>query len=176
MGEVYIIYETLAIFGDILAYAMKHKTVYINNKKVFFNYEVQRSIEAGIELLGYEVKSIKAGNGSLEGSYVIVRGGEAYLLNARISPYQSGNTPKEYEPLRTRKLILHKAEIAELAESEGKKGKASAGLAVVPIALYNNAGKIKVELGIAKGKKKFDKRESIKKRETEREIRRDLKR
>ena len=151
---------------------MKHKVKYIENKKVFFNYEITDTLEAGIELFGYEVKSVKAGTGSLEGSYILVRGKEAFLIGARISPYQTNNTPKEYDPLRNRKLILHKEEIEKL-ESSGEKGK---GLTVVPICIYNSGNRIKVEVGIAKGKKKFDKRETIKKRETDREIRRELKR
>ncbi len=151
---------------------MKHTTRYIENKKVFFNYEIEDTLEAGIELFGYEVKSVKAGTGSLEGSYVLVRGGEAYLTGARISPYQTNNTPKDYDPVRTRRLILHKAEISKLSAVE-EKGQ---WVTVVPICIYNNRGKIKVEIGIAKGKKKFDKRETIKKRETDREIRRELKR
>ncbi len=151
---------------------MKHKVKYLENKKVFFNYEITDTLEAGIELFGYEVKSIKAGTGSLEGSYILVRGKEAFLIGAGISPYQTNNTPKEYDPLRNRKLILHKEEIEKL-EVLGEKGK---GLTVVPICIYNSGNRIKVEVGIAKGKKKFDKRETIKKRETDREIRRELKR
>ncbi len=139
---------------------------------MFFNYEITDTLEAGIELFGYEVKSIKAGTGSLEGSYILVRGKEAFLIGAGISPYQTNNTPKEYDPLRNRKLILHKEEIEKL-EVLGEKGK---GLTVVPICIYNSGNRIKVEVGIAKGKKKFDKRETIKKRETDREIRRELKR
>lgn len=154
---------------------MKNKTIYINNKKVFFNYEITESIEAGIELFGYEVKSIKGGNGSLEGSYVIVRGGEAFLVGANIPPFQMTNTPKEYDPLRNRKLILHKEEISKISQVEMKKGKSGSGSTVVPICVYNNAGRIKVEIGIARGKKKFDKRQSIKKRETDRELRREMK-
>jgi len=152
---------------------MKHKTTYIHNKKVFFNYEIQDTLEAGIELLGFEAKSIKAGTGSLDGAHVIIRGGEAFLIGMRVSPYQQGNTPKDYDPLRARKLILHKAQIARLGAAEAKKGE---GLTIVPISLYNNASRIKVEVGVAKGKKKFDKREAIKKRETDREIRREMKR
>jgi SsrA-binding protein len=151
---------------------MKHKVKYIENKKVFFNYEITDTLEAGIELFGYEVKSVKAGTGSLEGSYILVRGKEAFLIGARVSPYQTNNTPKDYDPLRNRKLILHKEEIEKL-EVSGEKGK---GLTVVPICIYNSGNRIKVEVGIAKGKKKFDKRETIKKRETDREIRRELKR
>ncbi len=155
---------------------MKHKTTYMHNKKVFFNYEVLETLEAGIELFGYEVKSVKAGTGSLEGAYMLVRGGEAYLFNVRISPYQTGNTPKDYEPLRNRKLLLRKADIRRLADYEGKKGKGAGGQTVVPVSLYNSAGRIKVELAIVRGKKQFDKRGSIKKRETDREMRREMKR
>ena len=155
---------------------MKHKTTYIHNKKVFFNYEIQETFEAGIELFGFEVKSIKNLHGTLDGSYITVSHGEAQLLNMNIPPYQVKNTPKEYNPMRPRKLLLHKKEIHTLAEIHKAGGKGNGGLTLVPISLYNNAGKIKVELCIAKGKKKADKRETIKKRETDREIRREFKR
>jgi SsrA-binding protein len=158
---------------------MQHKTAYTQNRKVFFNYEVLETLEAGIELFGYESKSIKAGRANLEGAFVIIRGGEAFLMNASIPPYQQNNTPKGYEPMRMRKLMLHKKEIARLSEIEGKKsgGKTSGtrGTTVVPISLYNSAGRIKVEIAVVKGKKKHDKRASTKKRETEREMRRELK-
>lgn len=158
---------------------MKHKTSYIQNKKVFFNYEILETLEAGIELIGIETKAIKTGKGSLEGAFVIVRGGEAYLLKMNIPPYQPANTPKGYEPDRMRKLILHKKEISHLADIEGKKagGKTSGtrGTTVVPVSLYNNAGRIKVEIAVVKGKKKFDKRATTKKRETDRELRRQMK-
>jgi len=158
---------------------MKHQTAYIQNKKVFFNYEILETLEAGIELIGIEVKAIKSGKASLEGSYIIIRGGEAFLMHMRVSPYQVNNTPKTYEVDRMRKLILHKKEISHLADIEGKKagGKAAGtkGLTVVPVSIYNNAGRIKVEIAVVKGKKKFDKRATTKKRETEREMRRELK-
>ena len=107
---------------------------------------------------------------SLEGAFVIVRGGEAFLINANIPPYQAKNTPKDYDPLRNRKLLLIKKQIAELAGSEKNKR-----LTTVPISVYNKGRKIKVEIALVKGKKKFDKRETLKKRETDREIRRTLK-
>ncbi len=150
---------------------MKHKTIFINNKKAFFNYEIQESLEAGIELFGHEVKSVKEGHGSLEGSYVQVKEGEAFLTNMRISPYQQLNTPKDYDQNRPRKLLLRKKQIAMLSSIEGGKGQT-----VIPIALYNSAGRVKVEIGIARGKKLHDKRETIKKRDTDREIRREMKR
>jgi SsrA-binding protein len=143
---------------------------YITNKKATFNYEIIDRIEAGIELFGHEVKSIKAGKGNLEGSYIIVRGGEAFLVGALISPYQVTNTPDGYDERRPRRILLHKAEILRIAE-------AGTGRTTVPLSLYpkGKSGKIKIEIGIARGKKKHDKRETIKKRETEREVRREMK-
>lgn len=155
---------------------MKHHTTYVHNKKIFFNFEVQDTIEAGIELLGFEVKSIKNLQGTLDGAYVIVDKGQAKLLHMTIPPYQIKNTPRDYDPMRPRTLILHKKEIKKLADIHQAGGKGNGGLTIVPISLYNNGGKIKVEICIAKGKKKADKRETIKKRETDREIRREFKR
>ena len=146
----------------------------IVNKKAHFNYEILDKFEAGIELLGFEVKAIKNKQGNIESAYVVVRGGEAFLVNAEIPPYQSANTPASYEKNRNRKLLLTKKEISLIANEESKKG-----LTIIPISLYNKivkkGGKIKVELAIVKGKKKFDKRESLKKRDSDREIRRSLK-
>jgi len=143
---------------------------YVDNKKVHFNYEILEKYEAGIELVGLEVKSIKKGQGSLDGAHVIVRGGEAYLINSLIPPYQENNTPKGYEPRRNRRLILTKKEIAQLATEE-----AGAGLTIVPISIYNKGDLIKVSVAVVRGKKKFDKRESTKKRETDRIVRREFK-
>ena len=143
---------------------------YAENRKARFDYEILEKYEAGIELLGTEVKSIRSGKMSLEGAFVIVRGGEAFLINANIPPYQPKNTPKDYDPLRNRKLLLTKKEIDELVGSEKNKS-----LTIVPISVYTKGRKIKIEIALVKGKKKHDKRESIKKRETEREIRRTLK-
>lgn len=140
------------------------------NRKAYFNYDIQEKFEAGIELFGYEVKSVRAGKVSLDGSHVIVRGGEAYIVGTTIQPYQSGNTPKEYEQDRTRKLLLTKKEIEELSKAGETKG-----LTLVPLSLYNKNRRIKLSLGIGKGKKLHDKRESIKKRDTDREMRRTLK-
>jgi SsrA-binding protein len=143
---------------------------YAENRKAYFNYEILEKYEAGIELLGVEVKSVRSGRMSLEGAFVVVRGGEAFLINANIPPYQPNNAPKDYDPLRNKKLLLTKKEIATLAGSEKNKS-----LTIVPISVYNKGRKIKVEIALVKGKKKQDKRESIKKRETDREIRRTLK-
>lgn len=142
----------------------------ISNTKATFNYDIDEKLSAGIELLGYEVKALRGQQGSLDGSYVTVRGGEAFIIGMHIPPFQAFNTPKEYDPMRNRKLLLTKKEIARLGEIENKKG-----LTIIPISVYNHGRKIKIDLGIARGKKKFDKRETIKKRETDRDIRRTLK-
>jgi len=144
---------------------------YTENRKAKFDYEILDKYEAGIELLGMEVKSVRGGRMSLEGSFVIVRGGEVFLINANIPPYQPNNILKDYDPLRNKKLLLTKKEIEKLADSEKNKS-----LTIVPISVYNKGRKIKLEIALAKGKKKKDKRESIKKRETDREIRREYKR
>lgn len=142
----------------------------IQNKKAYFNYEIIEKIEAGIELLGFEVKSLKNGQGSLEGAHITVRGNEAYVINMQIPPYQPNNTPAEYNPLRNRKLLLSKKEILDLEKTEKQKG-----LTIVPLSVYNKGRKLKLEIAIVRGKKKYDKRETIKKRDTERELRRNLK-
>ena len=142
----------------------------IDNRKALFSYEVLETVEAGIELLGYETKAVRKGMGSLAGAYIIIRGGEAFLVNTTISPYQPGNTPKEYDSMRPRKLLLAKKEIARLDTATAKSG-----LTLVPISMYNKGRYIKVEVALARGKKKADKRQTIKKRETDREIRRTLK-
>lgn len=142
----------------------------LDNRKALFSYEVQETLEAGIELFGYEVKAVRKGMGSLAGSYVALRGGEAYLVGSLISPYQPGNTPKEYDPKRLRKLLFSREELEQL-ENKVEKG----GLTLVPISMYNKGRYIKVEVALARGKKKHDKRQSIKKRETNIEIERTLK-
>ena len=144
-------------------------TTFVENKKAHFNYEILEKIEAGIELLGFEVKSVKKNQGSLEGAYVIVRGGEAYVMNLFLPPYQENNTPSDYEPRRNRRLILSKKEIKKLAEVELGRG-----LTIVPISLYNKGNLIKVSIAVVRGKKKFDKREATKKRETDRTVRREF--
>lgn len=143
---------------------------YIQNRKAHFNYEVLEKYEGGIELVGNEVKSVRNGRISLEGAFVIVRGGEVFLINANIDPYQPKNAPKDYNPLRNRKILLTKKEIIELGESEKNKS-----LTIIPISLYNKGRKIKIEVALVKGKKQHDKRETTKKRETDRELRREYK-
>lgn len=142
----------------------------VHNKKVFLNYEITEKFEAGMQLNGFEVKALRQKLGSLDGSYVTIRGAEAFLINSFIPPYQEKNTPSDYDPRRNRKLLLTHAEILKLAAVEKEKG-----LTIVPISVYNSrAKKIKVEIGIAKGKQKFDKRQDLKKRTVEREIHRDF--
>lgn len=144
--------------------------VYADNRKAHFNYEIGGKYEAGLELLGTEVKSVRSGRMSLEGSFVAVRGGEAYLINGNIPPYQPANAPGDYDPLRPRRLLLTKKEIDELAGAER-----STNLTIVPLSVYNKGKKIKLSLALAKGKKTRDKRATIQKRETNREIEREYK-
>lgn len=145
-------------------------TAYIQNRKAHFNFEILETFEAGLVLQGFEAKSIRAGKGKLEGAHVIIRGGEAFLVGTSISPYQPANTPKKYDPERTRKLLLSKKELAHIEQQTEK-----AGLTAVPIKLYNAGRKIKLEFALARGKKKFDKRETLKARDTKRDIDRTLK-
>ncbi|HUC88984.1 MAG TPA: SsrA-binding protein SmpB [Candidatus Paceibacterota bacterium] len=145
-------------------------TTYIDNRKAHFNYTIEETFEAGIELLGHEVKSIKNGLGNLAGAFCIVRGGEVFLVGMHIPPYQSANMKKDYDPDRARRLLLSKKEIIRLADADGTKR-----LTLIPISLYSKGRYIKVAVAIAKGKKTFDKRESIKKRDADREIRREYK-
>ena len=142
----------------------------LNYKKARLNYEILEKIESGIKLFGFEVKSIRAKHGSLDGAYVSFFGKEAFLVNAYIPPYQPANTPSDHDPYRPRKLLLSKKEIASLMEKEKEKT-----LTVIPLSLYSKGRFIKVELAIARGKKKRDKREDIKKRDTERYLRQEFK-
>ena len=137
-----------------------------SNRKARFDYEILDSFEAGIALLGPEVKSLRAGNANLGDAYAIVRRGEVFLLNAHIGPYdQAGraNAP----PRRERKLLLHRAEIERLTGRVNERG-----FTLVPLELYFKGGRAKVELGLARGKKSHDKRQSIRERESEREVQR----
>ena len=142
----------------------------VQHKKARLNYDILEEFEAGIELLGHEVKSLRGKQGKLEGSHVIVRGGEAYVVGMSIPPYQPKNIPESYDPERSRRLLLTKKELSTLAQAEGQKG-----LTIVPISVYNKNGKLKMRLAIARGRKKYDKRAVLKQRDTEREIRRTLK-
>ena len=140
----------------------------ITNRKARFEYEILETLQAGIELLGHEAKALKFGRGDLTATHVIVRGGEAYLINMKIPPYQPNNVPKDYEPTRVRRLLLTRAEIGEL---EGKLR--TAGLTAIPLRVYMKNRLVKIEIGLGRGKNKADKREAIKKREWSR-LRRDI--
>ena len=144
--------------------------VLAENKKAYFNYRILEKFEAGVSLIGQEVKSIKTRGVNLAGSYVVIKNSEAFWIGARISPYQPKNVPPDYNPERSRKLLLKKSEIKYLIGKAKQKG-----LTLIPLRVYTKRGKIKLEFGIARGKKKVDKRELIKKREIEREIRKAMK-
>jgi SsrA-binding protein len=140
----------------------------IDNKKAYFDYEILEKIEAGIHLTGAEVKAVRLGHADLSGSFVRLSGSEAYLVNAKIYPYEFART-EGYDPNRTRKLLLHRKEILTLkAKTEG------ANLTVVPVSLYTTKTFIKAQIAIAHAKKKFDKRESIKRKDRQRELERDF--
>ncbi len=143
---------------------------YIDNRKAHFNYSIEETFEAGIELSGFEVKAIKNGSGNLNSAFCVIRGGEAYILNMHIPPYQPHNIDPGYDPDMTRRLLLTKKEIKKLADKDDMKG-----LTLIPLSLYSKGRYIKVSIAVARGKKVFDKRETIKKRETDREIRREYK-
>ena len=142
----------------------------IDNKRGLFDYAILETFEAGLELLGTEVKSLRAGQGSLKGARVVARGGEAFLVGATIPPWQVKNASTSYDPERPRKLLLNHKQILQIAAAESKDG-----LTTVPISVYNKGRNLKLEIGIAKGKKKADKRQSIKERDDERRVKRTLK-
>jgi SsrA-binding protein len=143
---------------------------HVENKKAHLEYEFLETYEAGISLFGFEAKALRAGMATLIGARVVVRAGEAYLVGASITPYQVGNTPKSYDPERTRKLLLGKKELKALegAESQG-------GLTLVPIMVYNKKRFIKLSFALARKKKKHDKRATLKDRDAKRDIDRSLK-
>lgn len=142
----------------------------ISHKRASFDYEILETFEAGISLLGTEVKSVRGGQGKLEGAYVLIRGNEAFLVGASIPAFQKKNVRADYEPERVRKLLLTQKEIALLEQKSEKQG-----LTIVPIKLYNKRSKLKLEIALVRGKKKHDKRESIKERDTQRDVERELK-
>lgn len=159
---------------------------YISNHKAAADYEILEKYEAGIELIGSEVKSIRASHGSLQGSYIIVRGApgkrggasaqEAFIKNSYIPPYQENNSPADYDAYRDRRLILGKSQIAKLAsEATAKAGsKSSKGLTIIPISMYNKGRVIKVEIALVRGRQKHDKRASLRKKAVDRDLEREL--
>lgn len=148
---------------------MANEKVVATNREAYHNYHILETHECGIALTGTEVKSIREGRCNLKDSYGQIRQGEAWLLNAHISPYSHGNR-ENHEPLRSRKLLLHKREILKLASKAQEKG-----LTLVATKMYFKNGRIKVEIAVAKGKKLYDKRETERRREADREARATLK-
>jgi SsrA-binding protein len=138
------------------------------NRKAFHDYEILEKVEAGIVLTGTEIKSAREGRVNIRDAYAREQGGELWLFNAHISQYDKGNR-NNHEPDRPRKLLLHRSQISELAETTNKRGNS-----VVPLAMYLTRGMAKLELGVGRGKKSFDKRESIAKRDADRDIQRAL--
>ncbi|ETB64005.1 TPA: SsrA-binding protein SmpB [Candidatus Nomurabacteria bacterium] len=145
--------------------------IYIENRKAHFNYSIEDTYEAGIELTGGEVKSIRSGSGNINSAFCIVRGGEAFIIGMNIPPYQPKNTSDGYDPEKTRKLLLSKKEIKKLGEKDDIKG-----LTLVPLSVYSKGPYIKVSIAIGRGKKTYDKRETIKGRDLDREMEREYKR
>ena len=143
----------------------------VHNKKAHFEYEILEELEAGVSLLGSEVKALRGKLGSLAGARVLVRGGEALLVGATIPPYQPSNIAKDYDPERVRRLLVSKKEMRTLADAEDAKG-----LTTIPLSLYTKGRNIKLSVGIVRGKKKADKREKIRARDTQRELQRELRR
>ncbi len=143
---------------------------YIRNKKARFDYTLEDTLEAGIALLGTEVKSLKAQHGSLSGSYVTMVNGELYLLGAHIPAWQEKNASSAYDPYRTRKLLVKQKELLELAKLHKTKG-----LTIVPISLYNKGSLIKLSIAIARGKKVADKRNMLKERADKKDMDRAIK-
>jgi len=142
----------------------------IRNRRARHYFEILDTIEAGIALWGTEVKSIRSGKANLRDSFARIEGGEVFLYNLHISPYQQGNR-YNHDPMRTRKLLLHRSQIKHLAGKVQEKG-----LTLVPLALYFKNGRVKVELALARGKRKYDRREDVIEREAQREMERALKR
>lgn len=140
----------------------------IVNRRAFYDYQIADRFEAGINLYGSEVKAVRLGHADLTGSFVKIIGSEMYLVNAKIFPYEYAR-PEGYDEKRTRKLLLHKSEIVSLkSKTEGSN------LSLVPLSLYTNKSYIKVELALGKGKKKFEKKEAIKRKDIEREVEQEL--
>ena len=148
---------------------IKEDKVLVSNRSAYHEYHISDKYEAGLALTGTEVKSVLGGRVQLKDSYVTIREGEAWLLNAHISPYSHGNR-NNHDPLRTRKLLLHKREIEKLEQASTIQG-----MTIVPTKIYMKNGRAKLEVGVAKGKKLYDKRETEMRRTIDRETRAQLK-
>lgn len=142
----------------------------INNRKAYHDYEILEKFEAGIELLGTEVKAIRGGNANLRDNYAVLKNGELWVHHLHISPYKHGSD-MNHEPMRPKRLLMHKREIQRLIGKTQEKG-----LTLVVTRLYWKGNWLKVEVGLGRGKKDYDKRESIAKRDTDRQIQRALRR
>ncbi|MCR5516625.1 MAG: SsrA-binding protein SmpB [Lachnospira sp.] len=140
-----------------------------NNKKAYYDYFIEEKIEAGLVLHGTEVKSLRQGKCSIKESYIQIQNGEVFAINMNITPYEKGNIFNK-DPLRPKKLLLHKNEISKLSGQIATKG-----YTLVPLQVYFKQGKVKIEIGLARGKKNYDKRESIAKRDQERQAQKELK-
>jgi SsrA-binding protein len=140
------------------------------NRKAFHDYHIEEKFEAGIALSGTEVKSLREGRANLKEAYVLVKGGEAFLVGCHISPYSHGSTHARLEPTRDRKLLLHKREIARIGAAAAQKG-----YSILPLRIYFRGPYAKVEIGLGKGKGFFEKRDTIKEREAQVEMDRALK-
>lgn len=140
-----------------------------NNKKAFHDYFIEDKYEAGISLAGTEVKSLRMGKCSIKESFIVIKGGEMFIEHMHISPYEKGNIMNK-DPLRTRKLLVHRSEIRKLAAQVAQKG-----YTIVPLRVYFKGSLVKVEIGLAKGKKLYDKRTDIAKKDMRREAERDMK-
>jgi SsrA-binding protein len=141
----------------------------ISNKKAYFDYEIFETFNTGIELLGHEVKAAKNKKASITGAVVKIYDGQLWLIGATIGPYQEKNTPQGFDPQRPRRLLAQKQEISQIIGKISQKG-----LTIIPLKLYNKNGKVKLEIGLAKSRKKSDKRELIKERESKKNIKKYL--
>lgn len=159
----------LAVLITAKSMVISFMKIIAQNRKAFHDYSIEETVEAGIVLVGTEVKSLRQGKANLKDSYVQVKDTEVFLLNCHISPYSHGNI-MNHDPVRTRKLLLNKKEISKLQGKAAQKG-----YSLIPLKLYFRGPRAKIEIGLARGKKQYEKRESIKKREADREIERALK-
>ena len=157
------------LHGNMLSLKIKHMKIYSENKKGFYDYNMLEKFEAGLILFGQEVKSIKKGHINLAGSYVTFTSSEPFLVGVKVPPYQPNNAGADYNEDRPRKLLLNKKEINYLSGRAKEKG-----FSLIPLKVYEKSGRIKLEFGLAKGKKKYDKKEKIKRRDIDREVNREL--
>lgn len=152
-----------------MAESFEGKTI-TDNRRARFQYEILETFEAGIELQGTEVKSIRSGRANLQDSFVLIRGGEAWLMNMHVSPYETASRTFNHDPTRRRKLLLHRKEINRLTGLVEQKG-----LTIVPLKLVLRRGWVKAQVAVARGKKLYDKREALKERQQKRDAQRELK-